>query len=383
MDYLDNINIFGVTKCNQYNVKDIVTHSLVASNTTYTIALNGKMKHIIDLQNAPTNVTLDISGGADDVLMGVIVLKQSTTTVKNVTWNVNSNINFQDFSGAINTHQTYVFHMHESKYLNLASSSESINYRHLVYSGTTDVFTYINANQTIAKGGKDFIHIEYNNTTDNTKQLFVLKGASGVKYGKDDTSGNTRADLSTSNTVLISDIGGTNGGVLDTRSSTDNRGHRIAMGVSSSISTANPIVKSGEIVGESDTRRMKWNNTTSNANYNTLPYVNVYHDIIYLAKTLSTPTATTSLSLSGASYATLNITQNNAITFSDMKDGVVYSIIITQSGSNTVTFPNLLVSGGSALVLSGNTDVIQVMKNPSNTQAILLNKQLNVQLPAS
>lgn len=378
MDILDNIECFGNIKSNQFLFKDTQTHTLSAANTTYTINLGGKMKHLIDLQNAPTNVVLDISGGADDIMMGVIVLKQSTSSIKNVTWNVNNNLNFDSFSGALGTHKIYVFHSHESKYLNLASSVETLNYQHLKYSGTTDIYTYINANQTIAKSGKDFIHIEYNNTTENTKQLFILSGASGIKYGKDDSSGDPRADLSSSNTILLSDLGGTNGGLLASRTLGDNRGHRIAKDTSTNIQSSNPTVKSGEIVGETDSRKLKWNHTVVNRTYSTLRYVNVYHDIIYMVKALSTPTATTTCSMKDASYATLNITLNTAITFADMEDGVVYSIIITQTGTNTVTFTNLLTASGTALTLSGNTDLIQIMKNPSNTNAILVNKQLNL-----
>lgn len=228
MEFLDNITAFGQIESNNFIVKDTITHSLVATNTTYTIALNGKMKHIVDLQNAPSNVTLDISGGDEDVLMGIIVLKQSTASVKSVTWNVNNCVKFDDFSGAVSTEKIYYFHYH-NKYQNMAS----------------------------------------------------------------------------------------------------------------------------EIV--------------------------LYDDIKHLTKSLTTPTATTTCSLENTSYASLNITQNTEITFGSLKDGVIYTVIITQTGTNTVTFQNLLTASGTALALSGGTDLIQIMKNPSNaSQVLLVNKQLNL-----
>ena len=379
MEIIDNCTVHGTVSAKNIATKGAKIHNLTVSDIAYNISYNDGMKHIINLENAPSNVEVNIIDGDNDYLLGFITILQSTTTVKTVNFNVNNLLNFEDFSGAISTNKTYVFTKYDDKFTNISSSTELINYKHLNFTNTVDIVTYINTNQTIAKSNKDFIYIQYNNTSNNTNNLYILDAPSGIKYGKDDLSGDNRVDISLSHLKLVSVLGGLDGGVLSTRNVGNNQGIRIARDTKTNIDGSMPIVNGGELVAESDSGKIKFNKSLSGGvAYSTLPYINVAYDIINVSKTVSTPTATTTVSYLDCNIIILNITQNTVLTFTDMKVGVRYILHITQSGVNTVTFGNLLTSGGTSLTLSGNYDVLELIKHHSNTNAILIKSNLNL-----
>lgn len=97
------------------------------------------------------------------------------------------------------------------------------------------------------------------------------------------------------------------------------------------------------------------------------------YDLVESKKSFSTTSANTTVSMDKGSYAVLDATLDSAVTFSDLKEGVEYSVVINLTLPSVVlTFPNLILSNGVNAPLGVGKNIYKIIKIDNSSDVYLI-----------